>query len=341
MNPDLSSKAQQMLPVLDSEMRAVLGFDGNSPEPFLGMMHYQMGWVDSALQPVESQSGKRIRPLVCMLATDAAGGDWHQAVPAAAAIEIIHNFSLVHDDIEDVSPTRRGRPTVWKVWGEAQAINSGDGMFTLAHLALGRLLGRGVPPPTVLQAFRRFDETCLRLTQGQYADMDFETRSAVTVNEYIDMITGKTAVLLSMSAELGALVAGASRETVDHYAAFGLNLGLAFQVIDDILGIWGDETRTGKSAATDIATKKKTLPVLFGLERCDPLRALYQDSKPDQNFVAEVVKLLDETGARTFASEKAGFYSKAALDHLQAASPAGQSGDALNQLVDMLLNREM
>lgn len=341
MNNDLSSMAQLMLPAVDNEMRVILNFDGRPPEPFLGMMHYQMGWVDESLQPIEPKSGKRIRPLVCLLANDAAGGDWRQAVPAAAAIEIIHNFSLVHDDIEDASPTRRGRPTVWKVWGEPQAINSGDAMFTLAHAALSRLLETGIPPATIVRAMQGFDETCFRLTEGQYADMDFELRDEVTVDEYIAMITGKTAVLLSFSAEVGALVAGAPHDVVENYAQLGLNLGLAFQVIDDILGIWGDESKTGKSVATDIITKKKTLPVLYGLENCDPLHDLYRDRKANDTFVAEVVDLLNNVGAKAFAEDRAQAYSTAAIEHLEAASPTGDSGKALFELTQMLLQREM
>lgn len=341
MDNELTSLAQQMLPALDNEMRAVLQFDGTPPEPFLGMMQYQMGWVNESLQPIEAISGKRIRPLVCMLANAASGGEWLQVTPAGAAIELLHNFSLIHDDIEDVSPTRRGRPTVWKIWGEAQAINSGDAMFTLAHTAMNGLLENGVEPATVVRALRRFDETCFRLTEGQYADMDFETRDEVSVSEYIAMITGKTAVLLSLSAELGAVVAGAPQDVIDHYALFGLNLGLAFQVIDDILGIWGDETRTGKSVATDIATKKKTLPVLYGLENSEQLRVLYRDRDADAAFVQEVVQLLDEVDTRAYAEERARAYSTAAIEHLTATAPAGDAGKALFQLVDMLLMRDM
>ena len=172
------------------------------------MMHYHMGWADADLNAVVVKSGKRIRPLSCLISTEAAGGSWEQALPAAAAIELLHNFSLIHDDIEDASPTRRGRDTVWKIWGIEQAINSGDSMFALAHLSMNYLLDRDVDATTVVQALRRFDETCLpSLTQGQHADMDFETRSEVSVDEYVKMITGKTAVLLALCTELGALIA--------------------------------------------------------------------------------------------------------------------------------------
>lgn len=303
-------------------------------------MQYHMGWVDVNFKPVEMYGGKRIRPLLTLLACQAAGGEWPKALPAAASVEILHNFSLVHDDIEDASPTRRGRKTVWRIWGEPQAINCGDAMFAVAHLSMGRLSERDVPPATVVRAFQRFDETCLGLTHGQYRDMDFETRDDVRADDYITMITGKTAVLLSLCTEVGAIIAGQGKEQITHYAEFGRNLGLAFQVIDDILGIWGDESKTGKSVATDIITKKKTLPVLFGIERSTRLQELYEFSEPDSDFVRQVVDLLDETGAREYASSKAATYSAAALWHLEAAKPVGKAAAALSQLAAMLLQRD-
>jgi geranylgeranyl diphosphate synthase type I len=170
--------------------------------------------------------------------------------------------------------------------------------------------------------------------------MEFEARDEVFVDEYIEMITGKTAVLLSLCAVLGSLVAGQNEETLAHYAKFGLNLGLAFQVIDDILGIWGDESKTGKSAATDIATKKKTLPVLYGLERSAILRELYKHAEIDERFVREVVSQLDKLDAKEYASEQAATYSQEARRHLRDARPEGDAGKALLELADMLLLRD-
>ena len=329
-----------MLPRLEAEMRQVLMANEDQPDPFYGMIQYHMGWVDENFLPTTVHGGKRIRPLLAMLTCQASGGEWLHVVPAAAAFEILHNFSLVHDDIEDASPTRRGRKTVWRIWGEAQAINSGDAMFSLSHLLLLQLSKYGAPPEIVIRALRRFDETCLSLTKGQYLDMDFETRDVVQVDDYIEMITGKTAVLLSLCAETGALVADQDEETIAHYSQFGLNLGLAFQVIDDILGIWGDESKTGKSAATDIITKKKTLPVLYGLERSADLRDLYRDAEADERFVREVINQLDAIGAKEYASERAAAYSKEARWHLREAKPVGEAGEALLQLADMLLQRD-
>lgn len=340
MSSELNTYTKTMLPALESEMRSILRANGTPPDALYGMMQYHMGWLDAEFKPAQTNSGKRIRPLLCLLTAQAAGGNWQQALPAAASVELLHNFSLIHDDIEDGSETRRGRLTMWKVWGAAQAINSGDAMFAVAHLALNRLIERDVPAASIVQALRRFDVTCVELTQGQYADMDFETRDTVSVEEYIDMITGKTAVLLAHCAELGALVAGQDAASIEHYAAFGRNLGLAFQVIDDILGIWGDEIKIGKSAASDIITKKKTLPVLYGLNQSQQLQELYLHVEPDTQFVKEVVATLDELSTRDFAIQYAKGYSNKALEHLNAAQPQGDAGQALHQLADMLLNRD-
>ncbi|MEW5986770.1 MAG: polyprenyl synthetase family protein, partial [Chloroflexota bacterium] len=233
--------------------------------------------------------------------------------------------------------------------------------YALSHLAMSRLAdSRGeatgqdlrilsehtlpvaspVPAPIVVQALRRFDETCVHLTQGQYADMEFETRLDVGVEEYLTMIEGKTAALVGLAAELGALVAGQPPAVVSHYAAFGRDLGLAFQVKDDILGIWGEEELIGKSAATDIATGKKTLPVLYGLAHSERLRALYDRSESDEQFVGAAVALLDAVGARAFADGHASAYSESALDHLAAAKAQGPAHAALHELAHQLLYRK-
>lgn len=339
MSNELETLTTDFLPAIEAEMRSVLRVESDA-DPFYGMIHYHMGWADEALRPAGGNSGKRIRPILCLLACAAAGGPWQQALPAAAAVEIVHNFSLVHDDIEDNSPTRRGRPTVWTLWGQPQAINTGDAMFALAHLALGRLADRGVAPATVVRALRRFDETCVALTCGQYTDMSFETRAEVAVDEYVAMITGKTAVLVALAAELGALVGGADEGRVAHFANFGLNLGLAFQAQDDLLGIWGDEQLIGKSVSTDITTRKKTLPVLYALARSAPLRDLYAGTDADAAFVGRVVPLLEASGARDYTAERAAYYTNEALSSLALAQPQGAAAAALLQLTDMLLRRD-
>lgn len=343
MQRKLDALMAEMIPAVEAEMRSTLRLNdaqGSGAHEMYSMMQYHMGWVDAALQPADVPAGKRIRPVLALLSCAAAAGNWRQAVPAAAAIELLHNFTLIHDDIQDNSPTRRGRDTVWRVWGTPQAINSGDAMFALAHSALYRLLDHGVPADIVVAAARRFDNSCVRLTEGQYHDMRFETMPEVAVEDYIDMIGGKTAALLALCGELGALVAGAGAGTVAHYAAFARDLGLAFQIKDDILGIWGDEETIGKSAATDVETRKKTLPVLYGLERDETLRSLYNQRENGASFVDDVVSLLDRAGAHAYAQQEAERYSTSALHHLEASGAGGAAGHALLELANMLLQRQ-
>ncbi len=340
MNEPLSSLAQKMIPAVEREMEDVSGLEIKAGDPFYGLMHYHMGWVDKSLEPIVSSSGKRIRPLLCTLCSSAADGSWEQAIPGAASIELLHNFTLIHDDIQDASPTRRGRPTLWQIWGANLAINSGDAMFALAHIAMSRLINRGVSPEVVVRAVRRLDETCIDLTIGQHADMTFEERNDVSVDEYLDMINGKTAALLAFSTELGGLVAGCNANIVDHYAAFGRDLGMAFQVRDDILGIWGEESVIGKSAATDIVTRKKSLPVLYGLSKSDTLRQLYASDDSGEVFVERVVRILDDIGAREFCERYEEEYASNALSHLEATKARGDAATALQQLTRTLLNRQ-
>ncbi|RUA17065.1 MAG: polyprenyl synthetase family protein, partial [Clostridia bacterium] len=296
--------SRQWLPEIETEMRELLSGESSALRGMYSMMRYHMGWENQQGAPERSPAGKRIRPLLTLMTCQAAGAAPGRALPAAAAVELLHNFSLIHDDIEDRSLTRRHRPTVWSWAGQAQAINTGDAMFVIAHLALLRLRALQVPDARVLDALQIFDDTCIRLTEGQHLDMSFESRTDVTLDEYLLMISGKTAALLSTSALLGALIAGS--EQLDAYRAFGYELGLSFQIEDDILGIWGEEALTGKSATGDIITRKKTMPVLYALDQpgpaADRLRAFYTREAPlVADEVPVILALLDDLNVREYA----------------------------------------
>ncbi len=340
MSSPLKTLLARYLPALEAELRDCMAAAGPPYADYDNMLHYHMGWVDVELEPNQGQSGKRVRPVLCLLACEAAGGTFQQAMPAAVGVEILHNFSLIHDDIEDRSETRRGRLTVWKIWGQPQAINAGDGMFALAHLAFTQLPQRGVPVERAFGALRVFIQTCLALTRGQHLDMRFEDRLDVTVPEYIKMIEGKTAALIATSAYLGAFLAGADETTAGHYRDFGYHLGMAFQVRDDILGIWGDTGITGKSTSTDIETRKKTLPVVYGLERSPALRQLYERDNVPPEQVAWVVQTLNELGARRMAEGLAVEHHHRALASLERSGAAGVAGQALQDLATDLLTRD-
>ncbi len=333
---DLQEFFTHFIPQIEAEMRACLSSSDPALGPYYGMLDYHLGWSDEhfAPAPTSHSSGKRIRPMLCVLVCRAAQGDPGQALPAAAAIELLHNFSLIHDDIEDNSPTRRGRPAVWKLWGVPQAINSGDGMFTLAHRAMDRLRLRGVSCDRIMDVRETFDRACLALTHGQYLDISFESRERVSVDEYLHMISGKTAALIGASAAIGATLAGSP--AVAQYETFGRELGLAFQIQDDVLGIWGDEALTGKSAESDVATRKKSWPAVYALERSEKLRALYAAPEVD---VPAVLAGMDALGARTFAERAAGEHHERARQALRDSGASGDAGQALFELAESLLRR--
>jgi geranylgeranyl diphosphate synthase type I len=341
---NLTQAANTYLPMIEGAMREVVRIGDSRVAGHFGMMQYHLGWLDEFQSPILAPSGKRIRPLLCLLSCGAAGADPKLALPAATGVELLHNFSLIHDDIEDDSPTRRHRPTVWKLFGVPQACNAGDGMFSLAHLALHRLRDQGIADGIVLEALKLFDETCLALTEGQYLDMTFETRRDVSVDEYFRMIAAKTGALLAASSQLGALVAGARRDSVEAYRAFGAALGRAFQLQDDILGIWGDEHVTGKSAASDILGKKKSLPVIYALSfpgSGERLEGLYRKSTLTDADMPEALSLLDEAGARLFVEKHIDRAVGQAHEALRTAQSQADAGflPLLAELLDSLVGR--
>lgn len=312
--------------------------------PFYGMMDYHLGWRDEELRSAEGHTGKQLRPLLCLLACQVVSGRWRPALPAAAAVELLHNFTLIHDDIEDHSPLRRGRPAVWRLWGIPQAINVGDGLFVLARMALLRLRGQLSSPEVILQAVEVLDRAVRRICEGQYLDLSFEGRIDVDEAAYIQMIRRKTAELLAASVQLGVLVGGGDAPVQGQWRTFGLALGLAFQIQDDLLGVWGDEARTGKPAAADVYGRKLVLPVVHALAHADAgdrrvLERVYGGDGPiSEEDVAAVLAVLERTGTRDYVEQRAGAYHGQALVVLQSM-PGVPARDLLEEIVRALLGR--
>jgi len=333
---------QRWLPLLEAEMRSVLVGRDAAPAQHYQMMHYHMGWLDESFQPGRFETGKRIRPMLCLMACEAVGGDPATALPAAAAVEILHNFSLIHDDIEDGDETRRHRPTVWKQWGMPQAINAGDGMFALAFTALLNSRGWGVADGAVLAALTRFAACCGALTEGQHLDLRFEQQKSVSVADYLRMIEGKTASLVAASLSIGALIGGANRECDNALYRFGLHIGLAFQIRDDILGIWGDPALTGKAAGNDILRRKKSLPLLYALEEPTVGGTLTErmDRPMNESDLPEILDLLTRANARSFAEEQVQSHHQQGLVALTDALGSAALRSPLGLLADDLLERE-
>ncbi len=325
-------------------------------ETYYGQMAYHLGWLDATLHPIAHQPGKLLRPALVLwcarLAALIVGADaetqrirHHQALIAAVAVELVHNFSLIHDDIEDRDATRHGRPTVWRVWGEAQGINTGDGMFSLAHATLWRILERGVAPARAVTLARILDTTCLRLCEGQFMDMAFEASTTVTPALYLEMIGRKTAALMGAATAMGAAI-GAEGDPVlrERFAAFGESLGIAFQVRDDILGIWEASGALSKSHAGDVRRRKMTLPVLHALAHAMPserarIAAIYHaDHEPDAAAIDEVLAILERT-SRAWSRAQLAMYCAAAREALAAACGDRQdfpAAQALGALVDFV-----
>jgi geranylgeranyl diphosphate synthase type I len=285
---------------------------------------YEMVRYHLALDGSGASGGKRLRPLLGLLAFASITGEHRRALPGAAAVELGHNFSLVHDDIEDGDRERRHRPTLWTVHGVPQAINTGDTLFSLSRIALHRLTDLGFSDAKVLRLMRLYDETCLALCEGQYLDIaTSQSDELMSVEAYFDMIGRKTAALIAASIEAGALLATDDEAVIARYRAFGWALGIAFQINDDLLGIWGAEQSTGKEAS-DIARRKKTLPVIYAFEHAGPedrtrLAALYGNGGPSQADVAEIVAILERTGARDYTRDQARRHRDEALAELDAA----------------------
>jgi geranylgeranyl diphosphate synthase type I len=326
------------LPELERFMQQIVTDHLTDEAGYGVMVRYMMGWVDEHGKPYPKMTGKRLRPTLLFLSNETASGNWRNALPAAAAVEILHNFSLIHDDIQDVSDVRHGRLTVWKIWGTANAINAGDAMFALAYTAMQHLT-ETISPQQTLKAWEIFNKTNMELTRGQHLDMRFETLNTVNVADYISMIKGKTAALLAACAQLGALIATGNEETANLYHEFGLNIGIAFQIHDDILGIWGEPDVTGKSAATDIVSRKKSLPVLYGLEKSGELAQVYSQKTFGDAEVQQAVALLDAIQAQDYARQEELRYYEKAMSALEAAQPDGETATRLHDFVNFLFKR--
>ena len=326
-----------LLSSIESELQKQISrFDTPRTKPFHEMLTYHMGWTGEGAGP--EATGKRIRPLLVLLSTSACGADWQPALPAAAAVELVHNFSLVHDDIQDNSDKRRGRPTTWVKWGMPMAINVGDALFVMSNQAIIDLKG-DYPAEVVVKAAEILHNTCLELTRGQFLDMSYEERKDLSVEDYWPMIAGKTAALLSACCHIGALLGGGDEARQDAYRAFGHYLGLAFQVQDDILGIWGDEVLTGKSAASDLIEGKNSLPVLAGLGSNGQFAERWKRGPIRADEVQQLARVLASEGGYETATEAARQMTDLALMSLREADPQGEAGDALFELADKLLKR--
>ncbi|HEX3930868.1 MAG TPA: polyprenyl synthetase family protein [Nocardioides sp.] len=275
---------------------------------------YHLGWNDSDGRPVDGNGGKGVRPGLLMLVGESLGGAPADLLPGAVAVELVHNFSLIHDDLMDRDTERRHRRTVWSIWGDATAVLVGDALLSLAHEILAES-----GSPHAAAAERSLSLATRELIRGQVLDVAFERRDDVTLTQCIDMAAGKTGSLLSVSTELGALLSGAPAEVSAAFAEFGAEVGIAFQLVDDLLGIWGWPERTGKPVFSDLRSRKKTMPVVWatthgglaGRQLADWLADT--SSEPTEADLRQAADLVERAGGRHWAHEEA--LARVALAH--------------------------
>ncbi len=298
---------------------------------------YVMGWEDEKGRPT-SAGGKRIRPALALLAAEAVGGDPRDALPGAVAVELIHNFSLVHDEIQDHDEQRHGRPTAYALIGEAQAINVGNLLYTRAIRVLTDSPGDA---DRHLDALRVLNRAIDRMLEGQWQDIDFEQRDDVTVDDYLGMVAGKTGALLGAPLEIGALLAGASAEVALGLGRWGEQVGLAFQAHDDYLGTWGDPNQTGKSNTNDILRRKKTLPIVHGLNDPDAAAIIRRAFDPNagEPDVDEVIRALELSGAAERCRDQAREYIEAADEILAGLPVTAETRAELHEIAEYLVER--
>lgn len=344
----LSDFDRRMDEEIDSLLREVedqATSTGPDDVPLYGLLRYHLGRVDEHFRPQQAYPGKRVRSRLAILTCAAAGGEVETAFPLASAIELIHNFTLIHDDVQDRSLERRHRRTIWSIWGEGQAINAGDAMFVISHLALNRLAD-SVEPRKVLELSNWLHNITLRIVEGQTLDLSFEERDDVTAAEYLTMIGGKTAAIMAFAAGAGAYLAGAAPSTVERFAEFGRALGIGFQVQDDLLGVWGTPEQTGKPVADDIRRRKKALPLILLAERLSnedrtKLNEMLAADAICDDAVEQILKLMDEYGIEQATAAQVDTWHERAASLLNEVRCQQDVYPELERLVRSLSSRQI
>jgi geranylgeranyl diphosphate synthase type I len=344
MRIDLDEELRRLGALTDRCIReAIARHLSPKAERLSAMLEYHFGWRDERLEPLQepAPAGKKLRPALVLLVCQAVAGEINaSARSAAAAVEIIHNFSLIHDDIQDRSQLRRHRQTVWSLWGIAQGINAGDALFALAQLALVRD-GSSLAADMAAE----LNLTALLLSEGQFLDIDLqEGASPASLETYETMITRKTGVLFASACRLGAMAGGASEAARDAYAAYGLELGVAFQEQDDLLGVWGRSAVTGKPDAADVVERKRGLPAAMALSLPDVpdwLMAAYaeRDGPMEPQTVQRVIAHFDRLDLRRVIDGRVEQRYRNALECLAVAGAAAPARDYLAAICEALVSR--
>jgi geranylgeranyl diphosphate synthase type I len=326
---------------VEYEVRQILS-EGSTPLFGLSLMnHYHLGFWDTQGNPVEGAKGKYLRPIFCMALCGGLGGDIRRAVPSAASLELIHRTSLIFDDIQDVGKERNGQPTVWCVWGENQAINAGLALSCVARIAAQKSKYRGLDAETTLWILNILENAVIDLCWGQYFDLSSMETLDLTTDDYLRMVKGKTAALFGAACEVGAIVAGAGSDKIDIAKALGINLGVAFQIHDDYLGIWGDETEVGKTA-NDLVEKKRSLPIVLSLfRRQGQMKKWLQLPVIDPGLARNIKIWMEREGIDEEVKNKERWYLEEARSCLDRLRLSKEWAEHFKQLISFLDQRKV
>ena len=313
--------------------------------PVYDMLRYNMGWVDIEGNPCAATEGKALRPTLCLFGCEATGGSINKAMPAAIALELIHSFSLIHDDIQDHDETRHHRPTLWAKWGVPKALVAGNILRVVADTSLQRLVDEGVGIDQALTVVGMLTEAYLEMIEGQYLDISYEGRPDIAIDDYLNMISKKTGALIRCAVNLGAVIGTRDETTIEAFRVFGRSLGYVFQIRDDVLGVWGNEETTGKPVGADIRRKKNSLPVVYAMSQADTedkqlLDCIYQKEQLSDDDVSAVLNVMERVNVKGYAQKLAQEHSDIALEALAGVELAPDMRRETEDLVHFLLVRQ-
>ena len=300
------------------------------------IIRYHMGWLDKNFKKQSAYKGKRLRPVICSLVCKLTGGILEDSYPPGMALELTHNFSLVHDDIQDKDLLRRGRETVWSIWGVAQGINVGDAMIALSHRAI---LDSHLSDYKKCKLMDLLDNAIFSLCQGQFLDVSFESDDEIDREDYLLMVRGKTCSMFEASTGMGVVASG-REELMDEFISIARNLGLAFQILDDILGLWGDPNITGKPVGSDLRQNKKTYPIIIGIKEFPDLKGLILKKDKTDREIEYIRSTLEDYGIRERCQREASGYLADARKTIEGLPLGRDEKDLLSELTYYLENRE-
>ena len=309
------------------------------------MLKYALGWVDQSGLPIQTQQGKRLRPTLCLLACEATGGSPTKALPAAAALEFIHDFSLIHDEIQDRDETRHHRPTIWTIWGDAKALVAGNILRLVADIAIWDSTDSKNEQSPNLNLAIRLTQAYLEMIEGQYLDLYYEGRHDISVENYMAMISRKTGALIRCSLVAGALIGTQKPEILKAFEVSGRAFGMVFQIRDDYLGIWGQESATGKPVGADIRRRKNAFPFVYAMSKAskkdkNELLSIYKMPDVGETDVKAALGIIEKQGSRDEAQDLAKYYSDKALMALSDIELEPRAKRDIEELAHFLLVRD-